>query len=665
MSDKRPTAQRPHESSEDAAKLIAAVGVAIFERSRQGEFTLVSPAPQWLRELVPGVATGAAVAMVEAFPAIDAFLPEAEPVWQGGAPAEAVSDLWTETQASGQEVHLRARALNADERQWLLVERANSLYRERQLVLQYAHDLAIQNETILRLNREVERATQAKSDFLAMMSHEIRTPLHAILGMADLLAETQLSEEQQKYVETFQRAGSNLLTLVNDLLDLSKIEAGNLALESENFDLLDVVGRAIELVRLKGLEKKISVSYEIATGTPRYLRGDGFRLRQALLNLLGNSLKFTEQGSVRLTVEPEADAGERLRLRFTVRDTGIGIAKDQLEKVFQRFSQADSSITRKYGGTGLGLAITKKLVEAMSGRIWVESTLGEGSRFFFTACFEAGEAPELAQTEGEGSAGFTPNIVVPQIAPHTVSPHSRAPDIAPDSIASWRILVADDSEDNRFLIRSYLKSQPYELDFAENGVIAFEKLKTGDYDLALVDVHMPEMDGYAVARNVRDLERNRGDHALPLLALTADGYAAAIERSAAAGFSAHLTKPLRKQTLLEAIAKHARVRQRAATAGNKDKSDSWASLVGRYLENARRKAAEIAAAIESEDFDAIRSAGHNMKGTGTAYGFPRLTELGARIEQAARQRDGNALRGAASDLMTYLDQVTTSLTPAE
>lgn len=631
MSETTHPAKQLQTAFEDVAKLTAAVGLVIFERSPRGEFTLLSPPPDWFHNLLPNVQTGSVVSVVEAFPALDAFLPEAEVVWNGET-REVVSDPWSEVQASGEELYFRARALAADGRNWLLLELAASLYREQQRALQYAHDLALQNDTILRLNLEVERATQAKSDFLATMSHEIRTPLNAILGMAELMAETKLTEEQTKYVGIFQRAGNNLLTLINDILDLSKVESGNLKLESANFDLFDVVGSVIELVRVKAREKGIAVTHEIAPGTPRYLRGDVLRLRQVLLNLLGNSLKFTHQGSVRLRVESEPAVPDPGVVRFTIQDTGIGIAKEQLPNVFQSFTQADSSITRKYGGTGLGLTISKKLVEAMGGSIGVESTPGVGSTFYFTGRFEPGQAPAV-------------------LAPVRSEALTSVPE------ARLRILVADDSEDNRYLISSYLKSLPYQLDFAENGVIALEKLRTCAYDLGLVDVHMPEMDGYAVARSVRNDGSGRNDKSLPLIALTADAYPSAIEKSVTAGFNAHLTKPIRKRTLLEAIAKYARLPDQHQVKAE-DESSSLTSLASEYLKSSRKKAAEIVVAIGHEDFDAIRTAGHNMKGTGTAYGFPRLTELGGTIEQSAIQKDAGALRTLVHDLIAYLDQIT-------
>lgn len=620
---------------DDVAKLTAAIGLAIFERDLKGEFTLLSPPPNWFRNLVANAQAGSVLPVVEAFPALDAFLPEAETLWNVAGrdtdpelSSEVVSDLWSVVQTSGEELHFRARALRADDRNWLILELATSLYSERQLVLQYAHDLALQNDTIRRLNLEVERATQAKSDFLATMSHEIRTPLNAILGMAELMSETQLTEEQQKYVGTFQRAGKTLLKLVNDILDLSKVESGHLKLEWVNFDLFEMIESVAELVQAKGRAKEIAVTCEIAPGTPRYLRGDALRLRQVLLNLLGNSLKFTHRGSIQLTVEHEPDVQSATVLRFRIQDTGIGIARDQIPNLFQVFTQADPSITRRYGGTGLGLTISKKLVEAMGGRIWVESTPSEGSTFSFTVRVEIGQARDAVQPAiGHGQCGAV---------------RTR-----------FRILLADDSEDNRFLIRSYLKSLPYSLEFAEDGAIALEKLRTGAYDLALIDVHMPEMDGYAVARSVRNAESGGGNHTIPLIALTADAYSSAIEKSIAAGFNAHLTKPIGKQTLLEAIAKYARTPERHET---KDMDESGvASLAGEYLKSSRKKAAEIVVASASENFDVIRTNAHNMKGTGTAYGFPRLTELGGILEKSALEKNTGAIRKAIHHLFEYLD----------
>ena len=263
-----------------------------------------------------------------------------------------------------------------------------------------------------------ESANLAKSEFLTTMSHEMRTPMNAILGMADLLSESSLSEEQREYVRIFQKAGASLLDLINNILDLSKVESGHVELESIGFDLAALLEKIIEMMLSRAQARGLQLTLEVLPGVPMGLVGDPNRLRQILVNLVGNALKFTEQGSVTLRVEPDAGstgltAGGRMAawLRFSVVDTGIGIAADKTEMIFGRFTQADSSTTRKYGGTGLGLAISKGLVELMGGRIGCTSELGKGSTFSFTAPFEVREAG-LTPEPGEPAA-----IVIPPAEP--------------------------------------------------------------------------------------------------------------------------------------------------------------------------------------------------------------------------------------------------------
>jgi signal transduction histidine kinase/CheY-like chemotaxis protein/HPt (histidine-containing phosphotransfer) domain-containing protein len=600
----------------DIAAVLAAIELAVFEPASSGRFRLLSAPPQWLRELMPAVEEGYEADLTDRFPLLEAFLPEAEGAWRSGG--RTSSDLWTETRTKGEDIHLQAWALSASARPLLVIEAADALYRERQLTLQYAHETALQYETIQRLNQQVERAARAKSEFLAMMSHEIRTPMNAILGMADLLAETPLSADQQRYVAIFQRAAGSLLDLLNDILDLSKIEAGELKLETVAFELREVLTRATELVGIRAAEKGLAVESEIAPEVPPWLAGDPVRIRQVLINLLGNALKFTEQGKLTLRVARDPEADDPACLRFAVSDTGIGIPPDKLDTIFESFSQADSSTARKYGGTGLGLSISKRLVEAMGGRIWVESTVGSGSTFYFTAKLGVAEAQAETATRPSETLAAT-----------------RAP---------LRILVADDSEDNRFVIRAYLKGTPYVLDFAEDGAVAFEKLTTRVYDLALVDVHMPAMDGYTVVRQFRDFERARGRAALPVLALTADAFQEAVEKSLAAGFTRHLAKPIRKAALLAAIDGYARVHPGPpAAAGHSEHEvtvdEELSTILPRFLSNVRKNPAAITAALARGDYDTVRSLGHNMKGTGASFGLPQISTLGERLERAAKEQN--------------------------
>jgi len=624
----------PDSRTSAEAAVLAAMQLAVFERTPSSRFRLISAAPGWLRELMPQVSGPGDCDLAERFPLLEAFLPEAEEAWQKGG-GRVSSDLWTETRPQGGEIHLQACAFSAGGRPILAIEVADVLYRERQLTLQYAHETALQYETIKRLNLEVQRAAQAKAEFLAMMSHEIRTPMNAILGMADLLAETSLSTDQQRYVAIFQRAAASLLDLLNDILDLSKIEAGELKLESVAFELRDVVSRATELVGIRASEKGLAIESEIAADVPPWLVGDPTRIRQVLINLLGNALKFTEKGKLTVRIAHDPNESDPAALLVGVSDTGIGIPPDKLETIFESFSQADSSTTRKYGGTGLGLSISKRLVEAMGGRIWVESTVGSGSTFFFTA--------KLGVAEARSGSAKEP-------AAATAGP-----------VAPLRILVADDSEDNRFVIRAYLKATPYILDFAEDGAIALEKLTTRSYDLALVDVHMPAKDGFTVVREFREFESAHGRAALPVLALTADAFQEAVEKSLAAGFTRHLAKPIRKSALLQAIEGYAQKRsQPVATPAAENEvvvDEELSAILPRFLSNVRKNPAAIAAALARGDYDTVRSLGHNMKGTGTSFGLPQISALGERLERAAKEQSADSILAANTELAQFLERV--------
>ncbi|HTT08877.1 MAG TPA: ATP-binding protein [Gammaproteobacteria bacterium] len=411
------------------------------------------------------------------------------------------------------------------------------------LLFALARSRELQTRELRDRNREIERqvreqtlelarardqaleASRVKSDFLASMSHEIRTPLNAIIGMGELLGGSSLSTEQNRYVQVFRKAGEALLDLVSDILDLAKIEAHQLTLEQIDFDVFKLLQDAVDIHALKAAERNIDLVLQVAPGLPRHRRGDPTRLRQVILNLTGNALKFTERGKVVVAAVPSGE--QPAGVRFSVTDTGIGIPSDKHQTIFESFSQVDSSTTRKYGGTGLGLAICKTLVEMMGGTIGVESEPGRGSCFFF-------ELPlPIADTAGR-----------PDIASNV------APAATPE-IPRARLLVVDDNVDNRLLIRAYLKTAPCDIDEADNGAVAVDKFKQSRYDLVLMDMQMPVLDGYSATRAIREWEHAQGRLPAPIIALTAYAVREDVDKSLAAGCTAHLTKPLRKQMLLE------------------------------------------------------------------------------------------------------------------
>lgn len=396
-------------------------------------------------------------------------------------------------------------------------------------------------------------ASRVKSEFLASMSHEIRTPLNAIIGMAELLAETRLTHDQRKYVDIFKKAGEALQTLVNDVLDLSKIEAHQLVLEHIAFDVRELVAEAVDLYVLKANEKGLQLVCRIDPDVPLLVNGDPARLRQVILNLVGNATKFTDRGEVIVRVRR---CGATDRILFSVCDTGIGIPSDKLETVFASFTQVDSSTTRRYGGTGLGLSISKRLIELMHGEIWAESALGEGTTIAFSIKLDIARSfmghEQLAQVAVRGRAvdlGLSQIAVVPSGDRETPAGGRQA-----DKRAS--ILLVEDNADNRVLIKAFLKDGPFQVEEAENGETAVNKFQLGAYGLVLMDVQMPVMDGHAATRAIRAWETEHARRPTPIIALTAHALKEDVEKSVEAGCTAHLTKPIRKTALLEAIQRY-------------------------------------------------------------------------------------------------------------
>jgi PAS domain S-box-containing protein len=628
----------------------------------------------------------------------------------GRRPAEL--DLWDDREqarllsheikatgfARNVEGHFRMRS---GERVTALISSVRAMINGQECVISAVRDvteLRKAHEALVAAREVALAASEAKSQFLSCMSHEIRTPLNVILGSADLLTDTQLGPEQRHYVDRVINNGSNLLELLNSILDLTRVESGQLSLEQAPFNVAELTERVADTLAIRARETQVELVVRIAPDLPATLIGDPLRLNQVLTNLVGNAIKFTEHGEVVVAIERDTQSRDPGALRFSVSDTGIGIAPDKLTSIFSPFAQADSSTTRKYGGSGLGLAIVERLVRLMGGRVWVESEVGKGSTFHFMARFgvapaatdataridlggvrvlimdrnatcrttareifeahgatvvEAVSADEAAEAVAQANraaepfelvfvdcsradaggfdlarrigakAGAAAGLTVATVSSYDLSkafvglreaglehyvvkPLKRADLLAaaadfarrapltaksttasaaastaaaiaesaalsPDSVAATpmqallmlagdeaaaapcRILLADDSIDNRLLIRAYLGKTGYGLDEAENGQVAVDKLVSGRYDLVLMDIQMPVMDGFTAVRRVRQWERENNSPRTPIIALTASTFDETVRKAIEAGCDSHLGKPLRRSTLLRVI----------------------------------------------------------------------------------------------------------------
>ncbi|MBD2188160.1 PAS domain-containing protein [Pseudanabaena mucicola] len=423
-------------------------------------------------------------------------------------------------------------------------------------VIQIARNITERKQAEIALEKakeDAEAATRAKSEFLANMSHEIRTPMNGVLGMAELLSLTPLTEEQQDYVQTIRDSGDILLSVINDILDFSKIEAGKLELESRPFVLVEATRSVYQMLSPQAASQQNTLNFAIANDVPKIIVGDIARINQILINLISNAIKFTKQGAVQLEVNRRQSAQGDMQLIFKVKDTGIGIDCDRIQMLFTPFAQADASISRKYGGTGLGLAICKCLVQLMGGKLWVESkghiggeapldwnittdSQSQGASFYFTISLPNQSATKVPSSDVDGAAPLEPQILLADQFP-------------------LKILIVEDNEVNQRIASLYLKKLGYLADIAANGLEALRKLSNQNYDLLLMDLQMPEMDGITAARLIRQ------DHKInpqpQIVAMTANVMPEDIKKCHEAGMNDHIGKPIRSEDLVRVLT-HAR-----------------------------------------------------------------------------------------------------------
>ncbi|MEF2232401.1 MAG: response regulator [Pseudodesulfovibrio sp.] len=574
---------------------------------------------------------------------------------------------WDWTDAQGRTFHLQCSPMTdaAGERMIMVLGIDITARKKAEDALKLAHDkmedrvrqrtrelekanaeLTSKSMRLVSAMKKADAATRAKSYFLANMSHEIRTPLNAVLGMAELALMEKDEPQRERYLRRITEAGNSLLSVINDILDFSKIEARKLTLEAIGFELRPVLDSVMDMNRLQTSAKGLSFDLSVADDVPDILVGDPSRLKQVLINLLSNAIKFTERGGITLSVTRtggDAPGGE-VALNFAVADTGIGIPEDKQHLVFESFLQADDTITRKHGGTGLGLAICKLLVELMHGRMHFASTEGEGSTFSFTARFAAGDAAALPKAAFEASSDDLPRL---------------------------NVLLADDNALNRFLAQTLLTQYGHSVTTVENGAQALEAVREQRFDLVLMDVQMPIMDGITATRAIRDPNSSALDPAVPIVAITAHALKGDRERFLQAGMNDYIAKPVNMEEFYATISRVVNGRDKpdaeaAAPGGERsnpapfDRTTALEMLGGRtdlmarmdeiFLRDAPRELAELKGNLEKKDWDEAKRLAHSIKGSARTIGAVRVGAQAEQMEFFCKQKDRTSIDNKLKNL---------------